>query len=687
MARCMFLTRNRIDGATLSGGSWVATLPLTNLQDRRLSKVSRSSADSLAAAQFAADLGAEYHTRVVSLHGHNLSTAANVRVRGYQARTFARADTATYVNEDGVVTAAASGELRDWHYLTDNGSTFRRVTLLERTASNIALGSCSWADSTYWTNHAGFTIATATSIIDGQTAYKHTDAGGGALRSQIIGVFVNAQTDCASFIVEDVDGAGTAQFSIYDNTAGAHVHRVTYTYATHAVVTADGAGTSGVTNLANNRYRAWPTATGTGAGTGAAGNDRRIIVYPISGAGKSVIIHHAQLVAATSIPSSAIVTVASSDNRAADSLTIALKDTTPKAATYLYEGVVCDLPNHGTTVVWLSMGNGGGATAAIRLYMPSGTARLYIAFHNGTSEVTGYWTTATLALGDYIAVRITQAADGAITAGLTIGTAAEDTTLDGAISTQALPTAWAANVVSFAGTNVNANHGLIRFIGQSGSYTTAQMQALNDGDIAYYAPYDSQWTAAYPAIYPAGVLAEGDPGYSDSKLAAEDWTDGYREDFIHVLTSAGTMRSTRARYWTVEVDDTANADGYVEIGRAWMDYGYQPTINMVVGSGLGWQTSSTVIESDGGEHIYDERPRKRAYSFAFGNMDEDESLVRFLEIQRKLGTTGQLLFITDPADTYHMHRRSFLATLRQLSPLQNKIAAYYDQAFELVEDI
>ena len=39
MAKLIIAARNRADGVTLSGGSWAATLPLANFQDRQVTKV------------------------------------------------------------------------------------------------------------------------------------------------------------------------------------------------------------------------------------------------------------------------------------------------------------------------------------------------------------------------------------------------------------------------------------------------------------------------------------------------------------------------------------------------------------------------------------------------------------------------------------------------------------------------
>lgn len=684
----MFFTRNRFDCATLSGGSWLSTLPLNNLKDRRLSKVARTADDAVASTKLLADLGAEYYTRLVSVHKHNLSLAANVRVRLYGPETFARADTATYVDEDGVVTAAASGELRRWHYLTDNASTFRRCTLLERAYTNLIASDDFDAG---WTS--GGTPVVTTGISDpagGTTAYRIADDdGAGVETKRIRPTFTGNGVKGFVWVVREATkpAAGNQALVVYDDSLGANRLVGIITAWTSGTPTASAStGTYLGKRYVGNGY--WEIYFQSTSITAASNND--VYIYPAVTSGETGSIDVYRVMAFNdAVPPASILSA--SDPTTADSLTIALNDTTPKAATYLYEGVVLDLPNQQVTNRFLfDVGSGTGTSAHLYAAFENATARLFISFGNGSAEVTGYWTVSTLALGDNVLIRITQASDGAITCGLTINGGTEDTTLDSAIATQALPTAWANDNVRFSGSTAaaNCNAGLISFKAQSGSYTTAQMQALVSPDIAYYGPYDSQWVAAYPDIYPTGSLDVGDPGYTTGQLAQEDLDDGYVQDFYHVVQdSDGDMTTVKAQYLSVEFSDTANADSYVEAGRVWCDYGYQPTVNMVTGSGLGWQTSSTSIESDGGEMIHDTRPIRRIYDFAFETMGEDESLVQLLEINRRLGTTGQLLFVTDPDDTYHMHRRAMLATLKQLSPLKNKVAAYYDQAYQLTEEL
>lgn len=84
MALPMFVYPNRLEEATFFDdvGDWRAGLPLTNLKDRRVRKVARSVTAATTDTQFSADLGQVRNVSVVSLHGHNLTRDARVRVIG-----------------------------------------------------------------------------------------------------------------------------------------------------------------------------------------------------------------------------------------------------------------------------------------------------------------------------------------------------------------------------------------------------------------------------------------------------------------------------------------------------------------------------------------------------------------------------------------------------------------------------
>lgn len=74
---------NRIDAATLSGGSWNASYPLANLKTRYLQQKARSSNALIGSTVINLDLGAARSIGVVALIAHNLTAdSATVRIQG-----------------------------------------------------------------------------------------------------------------------------------------------------------------------------------------------------------------------------------------------------------------------------------------------------------------------------------------------------------------------------------------------------------------------------------------------------------------------------------------------------------------------------------------------------------------------------------------------------------------------------
>lgn len=106
MSNILLAYQNQTDSGTLSGGSWLATLPLVNLQNRLVQRVARSNGASLAATKFDMDFGVAKTIGVVALVVHNMSVSAKVRVRADDAADFA---TPTY--DSGWVEVWPSGQI------------------------------------------------------------------------------------------------------------------------------------------------------------------------------------------------------------------------------------------------------------------------------------------------------------------------------------------------------------------------------------------------------------------------------------------------------------------------------------------------------------------------------------------------------------------------------------------------
>jgi hypothetical protein len=80
---------NKADTATISGGLYYPTLPLSNLKTRPLAQVARTQDLALTSTQFLVDIGAHQDVRMVGVASHNLSDTAKYRIRGGNDPTFA----------------------------------------------------------------------------------------------------------------------------------------------------------------------------------------------------------------------------------------------------------------------------------------------------------------------------------------------------------------------------------------------------------------------------------------------------------------------------------------------------------------------------------------------------------------------------------------------------------------------
>lgn len=216
--------------------------------------------------------------------------------------------------------------------------------------------------------------------------------------------------------------------------------------------------------------------------------------------------------------------------------------------------------------------------------------------------------------------------------------------------------------------------------GTVGRKGMVRLRGANTPDFA--APLvDTGWRDWWRVIYGEGTLPWEHPSAWDGKVTEED-AEGYAMPFVHVLP-----QPVNARWWRIEIDDGANPAGHIDLARLFLAPGWQPSINLSYGNGLGWEDETTREASLGGARFHDPRPRRRVARLAIKHLPLDEALAWPWEMQRLLGTHRQAFFVFDPDDTTHLHRRAFLATLRRLSPLEMAAAGRESAEFELEEVI
>jgi hypothetical protein len=124
-----------------------------------------------------------------------------------------------------------------------------------------------------------------------------------------------------------------------------------------------------------------------------------------------------------------------------------------------------------------------------------------------------------------------------------------------------------------------------------------------------------------------------------------------------------------ARYVKVEIDDTTNSAGYVQIGRAFIGGGFVPTYNASYGLQDAWTDLSTAQRSDSGAVFSTKRRRARQTRFALNYTSLDEGAILY-EIVRRQGTVYDVLYLPNVSDYQAAQRYGYLGLLRELSALE-----------------
>jgi hypothetical protein len=184
--------------------------------------------------------------------------------------------------------------------------------------------------------------------------------------------------------------------------------------------------------------------------------------------------------------------------------------------------------------------------------------------------------------------------------------------------------------------------------------------------------YQSAWIDVWPSgMIPQSLLNWEDDNFWLGTLSNAARA-GYQSPFIHILPTTQTLQ-----YWRVEVDDTANADGYVQIGRLFMSPTWTPTINYNYGAGLVYKDNTGVEQSLSGAEYFDVKTKVREFSFTLEWLTPGEAYDTMLELQRLVGISGEILQIPDQADTLRIPARAYVGRLVDLQQIDNHMLDKY----------
>lgn len=146
----------------------------------------------------------------------------------------------------------------------------------------------------------------------------------------------------------------------------------------------------------------------------------------------------------------------------------------------------------------------------------------------------------------------------------------------------------------------------------------------------------------------------------------------------HIMPSANS-----ARYTTVEISDTANPAGYVELGQALMG----DVITLVAPSeGLrhGLRDLSTVTEADSGAPWPTVRRKPRSVSMVLELLQEAQAN-QLQDVRTAIGTHGQAIYIPSLTDKAQVQRYGFVGRLRELNDIEYPYQRFRSLAINLTE--
>lgn len=192
--------------------------------------------------------------------------------------------------------------------------------------------------------------------------------------------------------------------------------------------------------------------------------------------------------------------------------------------------------------------------------------------------------------------------------------------------------------------------------------------------------HDTGTIPAWLTFYPPDSLPWGHPDLWNGLINIEDRA-GYMFDFIRAFSD-----QVIARYWQLVIVDTANPDGYVELGRCILAPAWEPPSDMNYGATVGWESNATTAQTRSGKRWIDETAQWRTATCTLAGMTPGQAMSCVLDMQRRLGKSGEALFVFDPTDEYQaMWQRSFLCTMVELSPIEYPYFDANTAAFKLQE--
>lgn len=150
---------------------------------------------------------------------------------------------------------------------------------------------------------------------------------------------------------------------------------------------------------------------------------------------------------------------------------------------------------------------------------------------------------------------------------------------------------------------------------------------------------------------------------------------------IHILPAV-----IEGQYWTIEIDDFYNPDGYVELSRLFMPDVFQPSINYgYEDNGLAFLDNDLSTSTLAGSVQKLRRFSPRQISFGWKYLPEAEHFSAVYRLMQKAGYSDEVFVIMDPDNAADLQRRSMFGRITQMNPIQQSVYAGISVGYQVGE--
>lgn len=191
--------------------------------------------------------------------------------------------------------------------------------------------------------------------------------------------------------------------------------------------------------------------------------------------------------------------------------------------------------------------------------------------------------------------------------------------------------------------------------------------------------YDSGTLPVWSEVYASNELEWEDDSFWSGTYTPEE-ISGYTPTVVHILPEI-----VLAKTWRIDILDSGNPAGYVQIGRVFIGPAWAPINDAEVGLTIGWESATTTQSALSGTRYYQRRTPYRVTSFTLNVMSVDEAMQKAFELDRMAGIDQEVFWVQQQNDTVHALRRRFLSTIRQMTPVEFPFAHLGKKSYVLEE--